>query len=357
MLPYITAYILTIVFFKFYFSINRSEDRLDFFHLFLTIVPLLVLGTFRDSSIGTDTAAYLRGFYANNDALVASQNISLFSEPGFLLVTSLISQLFEKHIYYFFTLTFSILFLYLKSILKIAKYPTFSLICFLLLGVFTFHFNGARQGITLAIFAFSLIFILEKRQCAFYLSILFGFLFHKSILICIPFYYIFNVGFTKYTVSLITIGFTLFGVFISNVVELASGFDERYSSYGLNQYEGGGVGTVVFNIAVFAWLILAKVLNNIRNKIYDVCLVAMLCSCSLGAVSILLNLNPSGILRLTQYFSQFLIFSLPISIMAFRNEYVRIALALFSIIFMSIYCYLITISFSKLHPYTFALNQ
>jgi hypothetical protein len=222
-----------------------------------------------------------------------------------------------------------------------------------LLGFFTFHFNGARQGITLAIFVFSLIYILEKKQFNFYLTLFLGFLFHKSILIAFPFYYLFNIGFTRYSVFIITTGFTVIGVFMGNVIELASEFDDRYSGYANNQFSGGGVVTLAFNIFMFIWLFIAKYLNNIKEKLYDICLIAMLCCCSFGAVSVVLNLNPSGVLRLTLYFSQFLIFGLPISVMTFKNKKLRLFFILFFIVLMSIYFYLTTTSFSKLYPYAF----
>jgi len=355
MLPYTISFIITTLIFVLYRTKKKSAFRFDRTLLIFSMIPLITLGTFRDVSIGTDTAVYLRGFYKHDNFDHLIENISLFSEFGFVFMSTGINILFSDHRYYFFALISIILFLYLKSILRISKYPLYSLLCFLLLGSFTFHFNGARQGTTLAISALSLIFIFEKKPLKFYLTISIGFLFHKSILLCMLFYYIFNIGFTKKTVFWIITCCTVFGIFVSNLVEIASQFDGRYSGYASDEYEGGGLVTVLFNICIFLWLFTAKKINKIKNKIYDVTLVAMLCCSALGTVSIILNLNPSGILRLTLYFSQLMIFGLPISIMSFRNEFSRYFLILLSLILMVIYFYLTTLSFAKLYPFTYDL--
>lgn len=358
MLPYLYVLSFSFLTFFIYDKIKKNNQIGYCFFVFISFLSLLLLSSFRAYTVGSDTQTYLYFWNNNNDFSLLLDKSTLFSEFGFELISYLTnyisSQFFGgSNIPFFMFISSLVLILTYSSIIKYSQYKVLSLFCFLTLGFYTFHFNGARQAIAIAIFLFSLRYILSANLKKYLLCIFFGFLFHKSILICLPFYYFFRQPLTVKMVSIIIFSSVLMAFSITALVDFAAEFDQRYSGYAENDYESGGLVNAVFYITMLLWLFFIKRINKVNNIYYDISLLSMLIVSCVAVVSITLNLNPSGILRLVSYFSQFLIIAIPISLYSFKVGVERLLVTIVAIIFMFLYFYFTTTNFSNLTPYQF----
>lgn len=358
MLPYLYVIVFSFTTFLLYDRFKQNNNVGYSFFLTLSLLSLLALSSFRASTVGTDTEVYLWMWSNDNDFSKLLDNSSFFSEFGFDLLSHITRYISTEyfsgsHVPFLLCIASLVVILNYASITKYSSHRTLSFICFLLLGFYTFHFNGARQAISISIFFFSFRYILNGNFKKYLLCLFIGFLFHKTILLCLPFYYFFRRPMTVRLVCVILFSSIILSASITVLVEIASTFDERYSNYANNDFEGGGLTISFFYIAMLFWLYFVKRINKINNQCYDISLLSMLIVSCLSIISISLSLNPSGILRITNYFSQFLILSIPISIYSFKNKITRAYIMSFAILGMVAYFYLSTSNFSSLAPYLF----
>ncbi|MFA0284335.1 EpsG family protein [Vibrio sp. 10N.222.55.F12] len=323
----------------------------------IAVLSLIMFAALRAPHVGTDSRTYLAIW---NYSIVDEFELTLFSEPLFLVynyITKTIVVLFDLDYWlFFFGISSIVCYLYINSIERLSVYKTQSLLLFILLGFYTYHFNGARQAITIAVFLFAYRYIVSGEAKKYLFIIFIGFLVHKSIIIALPFYYFFRVGLTLKNITLIVLGSLFMALSVQSVVDVAASYDSRYSGYADPNFGGGGLTSVLFFSALLVWLWLSMRMNRIVSKLYENALLAMLVSVCIGWLSLALSLNPSGILRLIAYFTQFSILTLPISVMAFPAGIQRtvVAMSVYTVLFS--YFYLNTSSFSGLSPYRMSVE-
>ncbi|WMS94899.1 EpsG family protein [Pseudoalteromonas sp. HL-AS2] len=346
------------MFFYFYEVLCKKEAVGYRYFLFLSLCLLVLLSALRAYNVGTDTGSYLFIWRNGPDELseLFLKN-NFFSEPAYALLsffTKKVSYTFfsQSQIFHLFSISFLVCLFYYSTICKYANYKLFSFVFFFLLGFYTFHFNGARQAIAIALFLYSIKYVLNGNLLKYLAVVLFGFLVHKTMLICLPLYFIFRKELNAKQLILVVVCAVVVALSVTSLVDFASQYDQRYQSYAKSDFEGGGVVAVLFNTSLLMWLWVSKRLNTINDKLYDISLLSMLIAVCIGWVSIILSLNPSGILRLSVYFTQFSIFSLPMSVLYFKNASTRSFVLLSVLIVAVLYFYLTTVNFSGLYPYT-----
>jgi len=358
MLPYFIIFLFSIAFFA--ISQSLSKNRQIGGRLFLLMALFLLVGfaAFRGQSVGTDTSTYL-GFWNNLHFASEQSQTWLFSEPLFKYIEKITRYISDETFLgqeiFLGLISLLVCSLTFSSINQLSSNKVLSLFVFLFLGFYTFHLNGARQAIAISLFIYSIKFIINGNVKKYLTIVLIGFLFHKTMLITLPFYYIFRKEFTPKIILLIVI-FTFAAAYsITSVVEYASEYDERYKGYANSDFEGGGLVSVLFYTVILLWLYMVGKFNRINSKLYDMSLLSMFISVSIGWLSVGLSLNPSGILRLVYYFTQFMIFALPMSILSFHSKLTRNVLLSLFILCSFFYFYFSTSSFSGLAPYSSSL--
>lgn len=358
MLPYILLSIFTLLTYGVGCELAKRHQSGEYYFKIISIIMLVIFAATRGIDVGTDTRGYLHMW----SAIIHTpfEDLTILSEPLFSFysyITYILSTYLDVD-YWLFLLGISTVTVlaYVNSIEKYSTYKTQSLFIFIALGIYTFHFNGVRQAITMAIFLFSYRFIISGELKKYLLLLFCAFLIHKSIIVMLPFYWFFRMGLTKNSVMLIVFCSILASLAMQQVVDFASEFDERYSSYADARFAGGGLVSVLFYTSILLWLSFCMKVNNLHTQLYKHSLLAMFVSVCIGWVSIILSLNPSGILRLIMYFTQFSIFSIPISIMSFRPGIQRlfIAISVYTVLFL--YFYITTSFFSGLSPYKSVLE-
>ncbi|XPF93994.1 EpsG family protein [Colwellia sp. RE-S-Sl-9] len=353
MLPYIFIYLLSLsfMFIGHHFKFNKIALNATYI---VSAIPLIILTGFKHAKVGTDSPHYI--YYYNYidsvDSLIGIINVK--GEPAFWVLNYLGRLISDNYVALFSLSSIIITSCYFYSI-KQFNLKTLSLATLLLIGPYLFQINGTRQAIAIAIFSVSVIFIINKQPIRYLLSILIGCLFHKSIIICLPLYFIFKGEIKPRKIGFILFFFLIFVVFFPSFISIASSIDSKYSTYGDQQETSGGVVVSTFNILLFVWFVLCRRVNAryLGTRSFDILLSLYLLGTLISLLSIILRIDPSGFLRMSIYFIQLNMFLLPMTIISFKDYQTRLIMIFVAIIFMSLYFYLTTSTFSNLAPYRF----
>lgn len=337
MLPYL----LIISFILFWVILEeKSINRRSFW------LPLIVLSLFagmRSFLVGTDSETYTRKFTSQLDPnyFVFNEN----TEIGYQILEYSLLRLTDNYFWLFFITALIVIYCYLKVIRKYSVNYWFSIFLFLTLGIYTFFFNGLRQGIAMAIFVLALPFLLERKLLPYLLICFLAFLFHKTALFMIPFYFLVNLRIKpKYKI----LASFLSSLFVSSfLINYISASNEKYESYVTEEQKGGGYLTLAFYVLLLFSVYCAIRIYNIKDKqfmqlftFYAVGVVFLIPVAMLGS-------NPSGPQRLLTYFTWTLVLILPVVFKRINNAYITsIAVIIFLIYFV-----LTTSKFSNLTPY------
>jgi len=273
-------------------------------------------------------------------------------EWGFWVLTWLAHLVSNEYAIYFTFIALVFIGCCMRAITLYSSSIAISLFVFISMGFYGEVFNGARQAVACGFFMLSIGPMLEGNFKKFLGFILIAFLFHKTAIMTLPAYLIFNKPNNLRNNLLIVLIGCVGLVFFERIVEIASTFDERYAEYA-NTDIGGGFKTVAFSVATAVFFLLFRSHVQIGRAWYDRFLNIFLFGVMIGIVSSILNANPSGILRYRIYFSQFVCFLWPI---VFKNIPDRASKFLVWYIFIWVFLtffVLTTQRFSNLVPYEF----
>jgi hypothetical protein len=353
MTPYFIANILSLSFI--YIGYRFKFNRIALISTFiLSAIPLIVISSFKNIKIGTDTASYAYYFDKINSLEAAISIIDKQGEAGFWYLNYL--GHFISHDYFIIFLFSSLIITtcYFYS-LKYFNLKSLSFFTLLFIGPYYFQLNGTRQAIAIAIFSVSVIFIIKKQPIRYLLTIFVGFLFHKSIIICLPLYFIFKGEIKPRKIAVIIFLFLIVIIFFQSFINIASSIDNRYSSYGDQQDKHGGLVVSTFNIVLFCWFLLCRSVNikTLGTRTFDILLSLYFLGTLVSLLSIILKIDTSGFLRMSIYFIQMNMFLLPMTIISFRDYNTRYIITFLAFVLMTFFFYLTTTTFSNLTPYRF----
>lgn len=171
MIPYILLFVIVT-----FLAIKGRRNKAARITLF--IVMTLFVGLRKD--VGTDYEEYSRLFVFQEDYL----------EAGFSYILLALNRYGLSVSYFFFTIA---AISYLFMFMAVEKTPIFrktSVLITLPLLSMSFLCNGIRQGVAICVFLYAYHFILERKPVQYLLCIAFAFLFHKSIIITLPLYFL-----------------------------------------------------------------------------------------------------------------------------------------------------------------------
>lgn len=309
-------------------------------------VPLAALTLFagmRSYRVGTDSWNYTKEFRTNLD--VYNFKFSEFVEPGYQALEYGLLKLTHNYFWLFFITALIVVSCYLIIIKRYSVNYGLSVFLFVTLGVYTFFFNGLRQGIAMAIFALALPHLLEKRLLPYLLICFLASMFHNTALFMIPFYFLVNLKIKPiYKIIMTFVGSLLVSRFLISYIAASN---KRYEGYAGAEQEGGGYLTLGFYTMLIFVIYLISHIYKIRDKQF----IQLFTFYATGVVFLIpiamLGANPSGPQRLLTFFTWTLILILPVAFRRINNAYVTsIAVILFLIYFI-----MTTSTFSRLAPY------
>ncbi|WP_122055918.1 EpsG family protein [Vibrio sp. Evd11] len=328
-----------------------SEKIVTTILLTISALILVLFSSFRDVSVGTDTIVYQR-FFLNLKTEDFLLDIDYFNEFGFVFIRYLSKVIIDNFHFNLFVISSIVVLLSFLSIIRLSESKIYSLVVFFLLGFYVFHFNAERQAITVAMVLFSLRYIVNREFSKFLVVIILGVTIHKSIVLCIPLYFLYGY---KFTLS----RFTLFAMLISGMlllivpfVEFASNsIDSRYGEFYIEQESSGGLYQSIFILLLFIFCFIHRVLSEKNDYFYDFLLYMLLIGCLINVYSVIMKLDPNGVARSSIYYTQSLIFLLPSVLISIKGRAGKILNIIFitGFLFYSIFS---LARFSNLVPYT-----
>lgn len=337
MLPYL----LVLSFVTFWTLLEQKAINRKSFWL-----PWIVLSLFagiRSFRVGTDSGNYTRDF--RNQLDIYNFQFDESVEIGYQLLKYILLSLTDEYFWLFFIASLLIVYCYLNIIKKYSVSYVVSVFLFITLGVYSFSFNGLRQGLAMAIFALALPYLLEKKFFMYVIVCLAASLFHVTALFMIPFYFIVNLNVKPlYKITATFVGSMLVSGFL---VDYIATTNERYEGYTEVSESAGGLLTLGFYVLILIFIYLTSVFYKINDEYFK----KLFTFYGVGVVFViplaLLGTNPSGPQRLLVYFTWTLMLILPIVFKKINNIYVTyIAMVAFLTYFI-----LTTVRFSNLTPY------
>ncbi|HAF30219.1 MAG TPA: hypothetical protein DCG75_14350 [Bacteroidales bacterium] len=223
MIPYIFLALFLLIL-AIYSSILKERNT-----IILVFLSLFLLAFFRDLSVGSDFNHYKEIFLKTGD-----NNFNNRLELAWALIYSIFYKIANFRIYVFFYYFILYIFL-LKFIWKESYYPIYAVLFYVLLGYYFETYNIMRQSFAALFALFSVNYIINRKIFSFSLLILAGSLFHISLLLFFPLYFILPWIFNKKKILVLGLILTLILGFFSRsiLLSLTSNFTliERYEVY------------------------------------------------------------------------------------------------------------------------------
>lgn len=316
--------------------------------LFAVGGALVAFAGLRDYRVGTDTGNYVRQFtFSESFASVMERQ----TEVGYNFLSWLARSISDSYSVLLLLIAAIVVGCYVPTIVKLTRRYETALFLFITLGVYTFFFNGARQGLAAAVCFAAIPFLLQRRLIPYVLTVGIAALFHQTALIALVLYPLASARVDWRRLVMIVATTVVLVVFLQVFVNLAALLvDDKFAAYA-EAGEGGGQVWVAFLVCQGAMLYLFKGVARDPDGHYGRLLNIYLIGLVPALASTLTGVNPSGVLRLHLYFSSVAIIMWP---MVFRHFGTSPLRGLISLGFLAVtlaFFILTTSTFSNLTPY------
>lgn len=301
MIPYFVVLFLSVLL---YYNYEKTESKL---FLYLAFIILTLLPGLRDLTVGTDTQGYVREFFsisAYNDLRSVWQNFSV--ENGWLALNFIISRFFNGYWALMMATGAITAGCALFAIKKISVAGTLSLFLFITMGYYLQCFAAMRQSAAIAIYMLALPYLFKKDFKKYCAIVIIAALFHQTILVAIPLYFLFTMKISPKTVSLLIVVGLIGGYLLPKILIFASSVEERYGTY--LEYQGGGELFACFYVMLAIFFLMER--NSIKEEAkgrYDIMLMMLMFASVIYLVVILSNVY-GEVTRLAMYFQISVIF-------------------------------------------------
>lgn len=316
--------IVLIIFWRMCFTQKRFPDARKYFCIIAAFHWMLISGL-RDLSIGADTYNYYNRFESvkrtpwetvlGNFFDYSLQNVE-GRDPGYTLLTKLF-QLFSGS-YQLFMFLIAVLFMSLLAIwiYRYSASPCTSFILFSTLFYSFYAITGHRQTIATALVAFLGYDLIRQRKFWKFTAVsLVASLIHKSSLVFFPLYFLVRVPITlgyMLLLAIVIIVMAVLGRRIYGPIAQWLGYDIF-----LDYAEGGAelYATLLILLCIVVWILYPRIKNHREDA------AALFHINSLTLLTGLMVFYNQSFMRIQQYFSLFLMITIPEVINTVRKEY------------------------------------
>jgi len=349
MLPYFILLFIVVILSSLAQKFRLNKNFAAFF-IFLTFLFLVLFPGLRDANVGTDTNNYVGSFKSERNDEYSVLEIKSSLEIGYLYIERLAKNISSQY-WVLLTLIAAIAInFYAKTIMVLSTNYGISFFVFITLASYLFIFNGARQGIAAAIFSFSIINMLKGNFKKYLFWIGIAFLFHKTVLLTIPMYFLFRQNFSIKNLIIIIISSTILIAFSFQLLSfLPESFSFRYTQYQDRGASGGALLTLFFIVITIFFIITHKFIATKNKKYYDIFLNMSIFHTLIYAIVFALGLDVN-LMRLSQYFALGFVFIWPI-IFQETNVKLKPILTLFFVFGHLGFYYIYLSKMSNLAPY------
>lgn len=251
MLPYYIF--LAIVIFFAYLSSKVPKSKVL---LFLTLATMVLFAGLRDAEVGTDAAGYARTFSENTRSIEGEWQEQLTEEAGYFYLSQLLGGISREYVVLFIGIALLTYTCVLTVIRRETKEIVIPIFVFVTLGLYTFVFNAARQGIAVGVYMLSFKYLFDNGKQSFmkYSAwVLLAALFHKTVIIAIPLYFLFRLKYSPKMLALIAIIGAGIGAVLPAFLSYAGTLEARYELY--SSTAGGGEMLTLFYVLITGFFI------------------------------------------------------------------------------------------------------
>lgn len=327
----------------------KSIKLLSNFFIGLNALILILFAGLRNVTVGTDTGGYVNSYLGDAPLFSRIMEGRSSFEVGYQFLELLASQFSNNYYALLITIIAFITIFQFKGIYKLSAIPSISIFILISFGFYTFAFNGARQAIALAIFIYAIQFVVNKNFKKYVMAIFIGFLFHKTIIVMLPFYFFFRLKFSFKFFGLIVISTLVIIGFFDKIINIGLLISDKYSIYKELEASGGQLLTIAYLIFGVFFIIIRPFMKKTCFKEYDIYL-----NMYLIGLTIFIIVQFTGayieLTRLAIYFLASTIFIWPI---IFKNLQKKLKPAIFLFfVFSNLIFYIIFINrIGNLVPY------
>lgn len=305
MLPY---YILLAIVMLIAWQYDKMSKKTWAPVVLIFIVMTLFIGL-RDASVGTDTGHYARSF-ENFDYVDANDSLRLDNEPGWWILSWIGRMLGTNYAALLILIAATTYASVLTVIKKHSDSLLISLFVYITLCYFTFCVNAARQGIAVGIYMLSFPYLLKHDFKRYVLMVLAAAMFHKTVVVAIPMYFLFNMKYSVKTIAIMVLGSVALTSMLPVLLNYGASMEQRYQLY-LEESHGGGEMLTVFYVAMAVYFIIQRkyIHTEFRRK-YDTFLLMFISGSTIYLLVVLMGLYIE-ITRFAAYFQVAAIFLWP----------------------------------------------
>lgn len=252
---------------------RRQYSRNGIICISLTVLILSFVSGFR-WRVGTDFTGYVNLFYRARTTLVS--DFLSYKEPGITLLAFIGGYIANNPIILFILTSIITITLYIVTIEKYSDTFILSILLYMFIGSWHGAFNGIRQYIAAAIVFAGHRYIFEKKLIKYLLVIAIASLFHRTVLIMIPVFFLVgrkitfkNLFFTLIAVYAIRVSYD----YLFSIMSFLKGSDQTQYNYMLTEVNVYRV-LVAFAPLVMAILLYRSVFfKNEENSFYVMLMV------------------------------------------------------------------------------------
>lgn len=253
-----------------------SEDKRRKSIMFFSFVFVVLFVGLRSRYIGSaDTRIYasmferahgqgLLTFLAGND--ICPQNF-IYSEGSFFLISWILAQVFENAQAFLLISSAVITYSVATFIWKNSKSDTLSWILYSCLGLMTFSMNGMRQAIAMSICLLSFEFVKQKNFLKFFLIIFIAFTFHRTAIVFLLVYLIYNYKPSAFANILVGVSSTAFLLNSRKLAEIYDQFTKEDYASGAEIESGGIISVLIYSIVIVLSLVYLSFSEKENKKI------------------------------------------------------------------------------------------
>lgn len=328
---------------------SKCRVRNEGYIIFWCII-LFLLYAFKDNNVGSDFPTYLNYFFEiePSDWSFLTPGIFIYPnfEKGYLFLTQLIANISQTDVFFTFVMACIMTICPIIIIQKYTKPVWMGIFLFFALSLYTNSFSMLRQNIAMYICWFSIPYVLNRSLVKFLLIIILAFFFHRTAIVFLPIYFLYNIKFSfKYYV------FALGGTFILYLLLLPL-MSIITDILAMNDYTDSDVsgGFILLFFIAFCYFFCAYVFKNNSEPYIHVFLQMLFLALILQLLATKFNI----LTRIIDYYKIALIVLLPAAIWKpiFKKDRMLV-ISLFLILFIYFFYRTNVANLTATIPYVF----
>jgi hypothetical protein len=322
------ACLLLILIWEIFFRLITEKSK-DIYVAGFSFLLLFFISILRNQVVGTDLNAYLP-LYDNISTDSWDYIFYRRYEPGYILFNKLLSYISLDNRILIVAISFFVIFIFIKFILKYSPIPWLSIFLFVSLGHYVSTFNILRQWMAIAITLIAIHYLVNHKNIKFVIGILTAALFHYTALSLLVLLFICKVKLIwRYYFAIIFVSIISVYLFGEKIMQyfLLLRISDAYE-YAMTEGEGFSLFFLLLFLSFIGFIFKNKVLK--MNPNYSIFYHIVIFAVCFQILAVYFSLFT----RVALYFYVFLIVYLPIIVSSIQEKKFR-RIAIVSIVLLS----------------------